>query len=97
MPSAGCGDGVIESGADRYGWAAGAQREVLNRLFWSKLSAAGRCWCRGTLLPYKLSETIHSRRLLWAAKAPIQLLLKLNMESPKRPPRPDSLFFMSPL
>ena len=50
-------DGVIELSADRYGWAAGAQWEVLNRLFWSKLSAAGRCWCGGTLLPYKLSKT----------------------------------------
>lgn len=34
------------------------QREVLNRLFWSKLSTAGRCWCKGTLLPYKLDNTL---------------------------------------
>lgn len=61
---------MIELCADRYGWAAGAQREALNRLFWSKLNAAGRCWCEGTLLPYKPSETIHSQRLRWAAKKP---------------------------
>lgn len=85
----------MELCTDRYGWAAGAHREVLNRLFWSKLSAAGRCWCGGTLLPYKLYETIHSHSLLWAAKAQIQLLLKLNMESPRRPARLNSLFFMS--
>lgn len=47
---------------DHYRWAAGAQWEVLNRLFWSKSSAAGRCWCGRTLLPYKLTETIHSHK-----------------------------------
>lgn len=88
--------GTIELSADSYWWAAGAQRGILNGLFWSKLSAAGRCWCGGSLLPYKLSETICSHHLLWAAKAPIQLRLNLNVKSPRRPARPNSLFLVSP-
>lgn len=85
---------VIKLRADHHkGWAAGAQQGVLNRLFWSKPTTAGRCWCGGTLLPYKPEETIHSLPPLWAAEALIQLLVKPNLGSPRRP---DSLSFKSP-
>lgn len=74
---------MIESCADRYGWAAGARREALNGLFWSKLSAAGRCWCGGTLLHYKLSETIHSHPSSVGSKSPDSITAETQQGEPE--------------
>lgn len=71
--------------------------EALNRLFWWKLSAAGRCWRTGTLLPYKLSETIHSRRSSAGSESPDSITAETQHGGSGGRPRPAaSLFFVSP-
>lgn len=88
---------MIESCADRDGWVAGAQQEALNRLFGTKLSAAGRCWSGGTLLLYKLSETIHSHPSSVGSKGRDSITDETRHGEPGEGRRgPDSLFLMSP-